>query len=53
MTNGFSVGWAEVSDKRESYLEEQVVGKDVKECACRVWMVLDLLEHCKQIVSKT
>ncbi len=41
MTNGFPVGWAEVSAK---YLEEQIVGKDVGESACHVWMVLDLSE---------
>jgi hypothetical protein len=44
MPNGLPVGRAEVTAKHESYLEEQVVGEDVRECSCHVWMVLDLTE---------
>ena len=42
MANSFPVGGAEVGAERKSYLEEQVVSKDVGESPCHIGMLLDL-----------
>ena len=42
--NGFPIGGAEVGSECEAYLEEQVVGKYVRECARHIRVMLDLVE---------
>ena len=43
-SDGFPVGWAEVSTKRKAYLEEQIVGKDVRESTRHIRVMLYLAE---------
>jgi hypothetical protein len=50
-SNGFPVGWAEVSSKRKAYLEEQVVCKDVREHTCDIRMMLDLADARLDVIG--
>ena len=51
MSNGFPVGWAEVSSKHKAYLEEQVVCKDVRERTCDISMMLDLADTRLDVIG--
>jgi hypothetical protein len=51
MSNGFPVGWAEVSSKRKAYLEEQVVCKDIRERTCDIRMMLDLADTRLDVIG--
>ncbi len=42
MANGYLVSGAEVGTKHVTYLEEQIVSKDVGEDSCHIGMVLVL-----------
>ena len=41
---GFPVGGDEVSTEYKAYLEEYVLGKDVRDYARNLWMMFDLAE---------
>ncbi len=43
-SDGFPVGWAEVGPERETYLEEQVISKNVGKRACDIGVMFDLAE---------
>jgi hypothetical protein len=50
-TDSFPVGWAEVGVKREAYLKEQVVRKDIRKGACHIGVMLDLVEARLDIIG--